>query len=110
MMPLLSQLRAAENGLEDAHITLCGAVVDHTFTKRSLERREALLIRTGEAVGKNEKERAAWLRVELADEYAALTEAENALTEARCACEVARLEWDLVRYQLRVLEPLREAA
>lgn len=106
---LLSQLKAAKNGLEDAHIALCGAVADHAFAKRALERREALLICEG-VDGKNEAQRTAKLRLELSDYYIALHEAENALTETRCAVEVARLEWDLVRYQVRVLEPYREAA
>ena len=67
MTALLSQLTAAKNGLEDAQITLCGAVTAHA-------------------------------------------EAEDALAEARCTYELARLEWDLARYSVRVLEPYREAA
>lgn len=76
-VPLLSQLSKAKNGLEDAQIAYCGAVAAHAEVKRVLE---------------------------LAAKYAALDEAEDALTEARCALEVARLEWDLTRYQVRVLE------
>ncbi len=107
--PLLSQLTAAKNGLEDAQINLCGAVTAHAEAKRGLELREALKPCEG-VDGKNDKERTAKLRLELGAEYAALAEAEDALTEARCAFEGARLEWDLCRYQLRVLEPFREAA
>ncbi len=101
--PLLSQLKAAKNGLEDAQITLCGAVTAHAEAKRGLELSKALKLCEG-VDGKNDKERTAKLRLELTSEYAALAEAEDALTEARCAFEVARLEWDLARYQVRALE------
>ncbi len=111
MAPLLSQLKAAKNGLEDAQITLCGAVTAHAEAKRTLEQAEAVKLCEG-VDSKNEKERAAKLRLELNAETTALYEAEDALTEARCAYEVVRLEWDLCRYQVRVLEPqtFREAA
>ncbi len=101
--PLLSQLERAKNGLEDAQIAYCGAVTAHAEAKRALELAEALKLCEG-VEGKNEKERAAKLRLELAPEYTALYEAEDALYEARCAHEVARLEWDLARLQARVLE------
>ena len=111
MWPLLSQLQTAKNGLEDAQIALCGAVTAHAEAKRTLEHTEALKLCEG-VDGKNERERAAKLRLELSSEYTALAEAEDALTEARCAFELARLEWDLARYQLRTLEgmTLPEAA
>lgn len=54
--------------------------------------------------GRNEKERAAKLRLELAAEYEAVHEAEDALSEARCAYKASKLEWDLVRYQLKALK------
>jgi hypothetical protein len=101
--PLLSQLSAAKNALEDAQIALCGAVTAHAEAKRGLELAEALKLCEG-VEGKNERERAARLRLELAIENTALAEAEDALTEARCAYEVARLEWDLARYSVRALE------
>ena len=101
--PLLSQLARAKNGLEDAQIALCGAVTAHAEAKRVLELAEAVKLCEG-VEGKNDQERSAKLRLELRSECAALAEAEDALTEARCAFEVARLEWDLARYQLRVLE------
>lgn len=102
MPPLLSQLKTAKNGLEDAQITLCGAVTAHAEAKRILELSEALKLCEG-VEGKNDKERSAKLRLELSAETAALYEAEDALTEARCAYEVAKLEWDLARYQVRTL-------
>jgi len=51
------------------------------------------------------------LRLELAVEYVALAQAEDALPEARCELEVARLEWDLAWYKLWAPEtPLATAA
>jgi hypothetical protein len=101
--PLLSQLERAKNGLEDVQIAYCGAVTAHAEAKRALELTEAHKLCEG-VEGKNEKERAAKLQLELSAEYTALTEAEDALIEARCALEVARLEWDLARYSVRALE------
>ena len=111
MAPLLSQLTQAKNGLEDAQITLCGAVTAHAEAKRTLELAEALKLSEG-VKGRNEKERAANLRLALGADYILLARAEDALTEARCAYELARLEWDLCRYQVRTLETqtFREAA
>ena len=103
--PLFSQLATAKNGLEDAQITLCGAVTAHAEAKRALEAAEATALCKG-VDGRNEKERAGKLRLELSSEYAALANSEDALTEARCRYELARLEWDLARYQLRALTPL----
>lgn len=104
--PLLSQLERAKNGLEDAQIAYCGAVTAHAEAKRALELAEAVKLCEG-VEGKNERERTARLMLDLAAEYRAIHEAEDALTEARCALEVAKLEWDLVRYKLRVLEAAR---
>lgn len=106
---LLARLQKAKNGLEDAHITLCGALTAHAEAKRALERAEAYKLCNG-VDGRNEAQRTAKLRLDLGPEYAALHEAEDALAEARCTFEVARLEWDLARYSVRVLEPYREAA
>jgi hypothetical protein len=109
--PLLSQLAAAKNGLEDAHIMLCGAITAYAEAKRALALGEALKLCEG-VDGKNEAQRAAKIRLELETEHSALAEAEDALTEARCAYDVARLEWDLARFSVRALEPqtLRDAA
>lgn len=101
--PFIPQLERAKNGLEDAQISLCGAVTAHAEAKRALELAEAHKLCEG-VEGRNERERAAKLRLELEVEYAALHEAEDALTEARCAFEVARLEWDLVRFSVRTVE------
>ncbi len=109
--PLLTQLERAKNGLEDVQIALCGAVTAHAEARRTLELAEALKLCEG-VEGKNEAQRDAKLRLELSAEYTALAEAEDAITDARCGLEVARLEWKLARYSVRVLEPqsLREAA
>ncbi len=108
---LLFQLARAKNGLEDAQIALCGAVTAHAEAKRVLELAEAVKLCEG-VEGKNERERSAKLRLELRAECAASAEAEDALTEARCSFEVARLEWDLARYSVRLerIENFREAA
>lgn len=108
---LLSQLANAKNGLEDAHITLCGALTAQAEAKRALELAEAVKLCEG-VDGKNEAQRTAKLRLELSAEYTALAETEDALTEARCAFEVARLEWELARYNVKTLEsaPIRMAA
>jgi hypothetical protein len=100
---LLAHLHAAKNALEDASIAHCGASVAFVEAKRALELAEAYKLCEG-VDGRNEKGRAAKLRLELAPCYTALAEAEDALTEARCAFEVTRLEWDLARYQLRAFE------
>ena len=76
---LLSQLAQAKNGLEDAQITLCGAVTAHAEAKRALEAAEATALCNG-IDGKNERERSAKLRLELSAEYAALAHSEYALT------------------------------
>lgn len=109
MQSLTSQLRTAKNALEDAHIALCGAVTAHAEAKRVLELAEAVKLCEG-VDGKNEKERSAALWLALGAEYTALYTAEDALAEARCAYEVARLDWDLARYAVRVLEPYQQAA
>lgn len=101
--PLFTQFQKAKNTLEDAHITLCGAVTAHAEAKRALDLAEAVKLCEG-VDGKNEAQRTAKLRLELSEYYAALHGAEDALTEARCAYEVARLEWDSVRYQLKMYE------
>ena len=105
MASLLFQLATAKNGLKDAQIALCGAVTAHAEAKRTLEHAEAVAFCNG-VEGKNEKERAAKLRLELSAEYTALAETEDALTEARCGCELARLDWDLARYQLQTISDL----
>ena len=78
---LLSQLATAKNGLEDAHITLCGAVTAHAEAKRALELAEAFKLCRG-VDGKNEAHRAAKLRLEPEAEYRALHKTEDALTGA----------------------------
>lgn len=93
----------AKNGLEDAQIAYYGAVTSHAEAKRGFELTEALKLCEG-VDGKNERERTAKLQHELSEHYTALAEAEDALTEARCAYEVIRLEWETVHYQINTLE------
>ena len=106
---LLLQLQRAKNALEDAHITLCGAVTAHAEAKRALDLAEATALCNG-VEGKNEAQRAAALRLQLEGEYSALHAAEDALAEARCAYDLARLEWGLARYSVRMLEPSQQVA
>jgi hypothetical protein len=98
---LISQLERAKATLEDAQIALCGAVITHAEAKRALEYAEAAKLCEG-VDGKNEGVRAAKLWLELEAEYTAL--AEDALTDARCSWEVARMEWELARYKVRAME------
>lgn len=106
---LLSQLAKAKNALEDAHIMLCGAVTVHAEAKRALDLAEATALCNG-VEGKNEAQRAAVLRLQLEGEHSSLHAAEDALAEAHCAYDLARLEWDLARYSVRALEPYQQAA
>ena len=108
---LPTQLNEAKNGLEDAQIAYCGAVVAHAEAKRALELARAHRLCEG-VEGKNEAQREARLRLELDAEHSALEEAEDALAEARCSLDTAKLEWDLARYQVKASEivPLHLAA
>ena len=54
--------------------------------------------------GKNEAERKANLRLKLAEKYAELHGAELGAAQARRDVEVARIQLDGLRYQLRLLE------
>lgn len=76
----------------------------HAEAKRGLELAEAHSFCEG-VEGKNEAQRTAKLKLQLQAERIALAEAEDALTEARCALEVAKLEWELARYKAKVTEP-----
>ncbi len=100
---LTDALEKAALDLQDAQATYAGAVVAHAEAKRALELARAHLICAG-VEGKNEAQREATMRLELEAEHAALFSADVALTEARCALERARLEWDLARYVVRTLE------
>lgn len=54
--------------------------------------------------GRHDSRPSSRLRLELAAEHSSLHEAEDALTEARCALDVARLEWELARYKAKAIE------
>lgn len=68
-----------------------------------LDTEEATLIASG-IEGKNEAERKANLHLRLAGKYAELHVAELGAAQARRDVEVARLQLDGLRYQLRLLE------
>lgn len=101
--PLLSQLERAKNTLEDALIAHCGAVVTYAEAKRTSELAAAQKLCAG-LEGANKEQREARLRLELEEEHDAVASAEDVLTEAKTALEVARLEWELVRYRARLVE------
>lgn len=71
--------------------------------KFELDTEEATLITAG-VEGKNETERKANLRLKLAEKYAELHGAELGAAQARRDVEVARIQLDGLRYQLRLLE------
>lgn len=71
--------------------------------KFELDAEEATLIAAG-VEGKNEAERKANLRLKLAEKYAELHGAELGAAQARRDVEVARIQLDGLRYQLRLLE------
>ncbi len=92
---LLSQLERAKNGLEDAQIALCSAA---RLTLKPSGGSSAETLKLCEGVkSRNERERAARLRLELATEYTAMAEAEDALTEDSCSLNVAGLVWGYSR-------------
>ncbi len=64
-------------------------------------KRSALLVEGAE--GRNAESRDAAIRVQLNDDYEVQEQREAALNEARSDLEIARLEWDTLRYQVRLL-------
>lgn len=79
------------------------AVEAEAGARARLADREAELLLRG-APGKNEAERKAWLHAELTDEREAAERAAADTRAARSAVERARVEWDAMRYTLRLLE------
>ncbi len=71
--------------------------------KCSLEFKRAELLAKG-IEGKNVEAREAALRLNLFDEHVELLGLEVTLNEARKELEQARLNWDCLRYKLRLLE------
>ncbi len=103
---LCEDLEAASLVLQDAHATYAGALARVSDAKKDLETTRARLIAEG-VDGKNEAQREAKIRLELAAYYEQLHEAETDLVDARCSLDVARIEWDTVRYTIRAFEALR---
>jgi hypothetical protein len=71
-------------------------------TRGQLESKRAALLVEG-VEGKNAETRDASIRLQLQDDYAELERREAALNEARAELDIARLEWDTLRYQVRLL-------
>ena len=102
--PSLSlELETAAHNLNDAKVHHLGAVIAHAEAKRTLELAQVKMLCEG-VEGKNTEQRNAVMRLELDELHTALAETEAALAEAKCSLECAQLEWDLMRYQVRVLE------
>lgn len=72
--------------------------------KRDLEEGRAGLIAQGLIDGKNEAQREAQFRQHLAGQYETLNLAEANARQARHALELARLDVELARAQLRLME------
>jgi hypothetical protein len=70
--------------------------------RNDLETKRAELLVEG-VEGKNAESRDAAIRVQLREEYELLERREAELNEARSELEIARLEWDTLRYQVRLL-------
>ena len=90
---LADALRAAQDAAEQA-----------IAVKVALEKARAALVHDGDVAGKNEAEREADLRHKLAGQYALLEKNERVARVARHRVELARLEVDALRMQLRVAE------
>ena len=108
--PLSSMLQDLALELEDSHARLAGTLHEVascselvSLLKFSLESEQAKLLATG-LEGSNKEQRDACLRLKLQDQYAALHEAEHNLQQARLEHDLARLEWDALRYRLRAYE------
>ena len=96
--------------LQDATVELIRATNELERSARvlaevrfELDAEEATLIASG-IEGKNEAERKANLRLKLESKYAELHGAELGAAQARRDVEVARIQLDGLRYQLRLLE------
>ena len=100
------RLSKAKTALQAAQVNYTQALNDLIDAKTSLEFSRADLITEG-VEGKNADERDAALRLALFDQYAHLAGCEAALNEARRDLEVARVEWDCLRYKLRLFEATR---
>jgi multidrug resistance efflux pump len=98
---------------------LVRALVTHTHRAHDVaDARHALSLRRAHLTaagleGRNAEERAAHLQLATVAEQEALDEAEQLLAEAKLALDIARLEWDCVRYRMRLYidcDPFKVAA
>ena len=95
---------------EDAQAALMGHQAAYTeateelaILKNELDSQRAKLIAQG-IEGKNADERESRLKLALADHYNSIYQAEITVTQKRLEMELARLEWDGLRYQLRAFD------
>jgi hypothetical protein len=92
----------ARDKLVDAQNRYKTAVNALLSARNDLETKRAELLVEG-VEGKNAESRDAAIRVQLGEEYELLERREAELNEARSELEIARLEWDTLRYQVRLL-------
>ncbi len=109
LSPLLGELQTAKNELMAAQAHYAEAAAELATTKANLELRRAELLCQG-VEGKNAEQREAMLRLELSEEHAELLMLENELLRVRCRLECAQIAFTAVRYTVRLLETVKEAA
>jgi hypothetical protein len=112
-MSIVQDLQALPQAFEDALSHLMGthsAVYDATrelnYVKVKLEMERAQLLLNG-VEGRNAEQREAHIKLTLSDYYEELLRCEAELARTRLHADLARYEWDSLRYRLRVLEALR---
>ena len=99
--PLAVRLERAALDLHDARVAHLGSATQHAEAKRALDLATAQ--RTTEGIGgRNQAERDANLRLDLATHFDALHAAEDELAEARCRLECADTEFQVARYLIRL--------
>lgn len=97
------QLAQAKNALITAHATWTTTALALAQAQAELKRNEAEMLDKG-VTGDNKEQREARVRLALVDEHDTLIRCEEAHTNAKHELECARLEWDALRYTLRLLE------
>lgn len=104
MSPTPDQFLIAYQGLADTKSEVAHAEQVATEARRELAQQEAYAITKGEIEGKNAEQRKANLALMLSGWYDDAQNAEDALQEAKLAYELAAIEVNSLRYQLRAAE------
>lgn len=106
---LTTELEAAHNRLTQAQRAYTDAAIHQTAVKATLDYNRAELINNG-VEGKNAEQREASIMLRLDSEHERLLEADTYLACARRDLEIAKLDWELARCKLRLLEVMKEGA